>query len=92
VAGRRGILSGAGRGDGAGGWDEAEQNLSRLVDAVLSGERVVIAQSGKPVVRLVPVEPLVAVRHFGALKGTVHIGCDFDAPLPGELIAQFEGS
>jgi prevent-host-death family protein len=72
--------------------DEAAQNLSRLVDAVLSGEHGVIAKSGKPVVRLVPVETLVAVRHFGALKGTVHIGCDFDAPLPGELIAQFEGS
>jgi prevent-host-death family protein len=72
--------------------DEAAQNLLRLVDAVLAGEHVAIARSGKPVVRLVPVEPLVAVRHFGALKGKVHIECDFDAPLPDDWIAQFEGS
>jgi hypothetical protein len=32
-----------------------------------------------------------AVRRFGALKGKVHMAADFDAPLPDEVIAAFEG-
>lgn len=36
---------------------EAKTHLSSLVDAALSGGEVVIARRGKPVVRLVPVEP-----------------------------------
>ncbi len=35
---------------------DARNNLSRLVTAAVSGDDVVIAKRGKPVVRLVPVE------------------------------------
>lgn len=34
---------------------EAKTNLSRLLDAALKGEEVVIARNGTPLVRLVPV-------------------------------------
>ena len=36
---------------------DAKTNLSKLVAAVESGQEVVIARDGKPVVRLVKVEP-----------------------------------
>jgi len=36
--------------------NEAKANLSRLVDAAVAGEEVIIAKAGKPVVRLTPVE------------------------------------
>lgn len=34
---------------------QAKSQLSKLVDAALSGEEVVIARNGKPAVRLIPV-------------------------------------
>ena len=46
---------------------EAKTHLSRLVEAVLRGEEVVIANRGKPVVRLVPAEPAKPKRKWGAL-------------------------
>ena len=46
---------------------EAKTHLSRLVEAVLRGEEVVIANRGKPVVRLVLAEPAKPKRKWGAL-------------------------
>lgn len=48
---------------------EAKTHLSRLVEAVLRGEEVVIANRGKPVVRLVLAEPAKPKRKWGALAG-----------------------
>jgi len=44
--------------------DEAEAELSALIEAALAGEEIVIAKSGKPLVKLTPVvekpkEPLL---------------------------------
>jgi prevent-host-death family protein len=68
---------------------EAKTHLSRLLEAVASGEEVVIAKAGKPVARLVPWQPPAPPRHPGALKGKLRIGPDFDAPLPAELARAF---
>ncbi|MGF6266766.1 prevent-host-death family protein [Paraburkholderia youngii] len=70
---------------------EAKTQFSRLVDAAASGEEIVIAKAGKPAARLVPMEHARAVRRFGGLKGKVRIADDFDAPLPDDVIAAFEG-
>lgn len=66
----------------------AKTHLSRLVDAAVEGEEVVIAKAGKPMVRLVPV---VATRRtgFGADKGKIRISDDFDAPLPDDTLRAF---
>ena len=48
---------------------EAKTHLSRLVEAVLRGEEVVIANRGKPMVRLVLAEPAKPKRKWGALAG-----------------------
>ena len=47
---------------------EAKTQLSRLVEAVLRGEEVVIANRGKPVVKLVKADPPVK-RQWGAWAG-----------------------
>ena len=39
---------------------EAKNRLSQLIKAALAGEEVVIANRGKPVVRLVPAAPMPA--------------------------------
>jgi prevent-host-death family protein len=68
---------------------EAKTHLSRLLDRVAEGEEIVIAKSGKPVAKLVrlPAEP----RQPGRLKGRIHIGPDFDDPLPEEILSAFRG-
>lgn len=71
---------------------EAKTNFSKLIDAVGQGEEIVIAKAGKPAARLVPIEQKKAVRKPGALKGKIHIADDFDAPLPDDLQAAFEGN
>ena len=57
---------------------EAEARLGELLTRVEHGEEVIIARSGLPVARLVPVGP-PPPRRFGGLP--VIIPEDFDAPL-----------
>ncbi|MGH7502007.1 MAG: type II toxin-antitoxin system Phd/YefM family antitoxin [Longimicrobiales bacterium] len=71
---------------------EAKTHLSRLVEDASEGEEIVIAKAGKPVARLVPIRPVRKRRKLGWLKGKLEIPKDFDAPLPEEVIAEFEGS
>lgn len=67
----------------------AKTHLSRLVDEVAAGEDVVIAKSGKPMVRLVPLTATARRTGFGSLKGKIRISGDFDAPLSDRLLRAF---
>ena len=71
---------------------EAKTQLSRLVDRAAAGEEIVIARGGKPVARLSRLQGPARKVRFGVLRGQVRVAADFDAPLPGEVIAGFEGS
>jgi prevent-host-death family protein len=68
----------------------AKTQLSKLLDAVAAGEEVIIAKAGKPVARLVPTQGVKQPRRLGTLAGKLHVPDDFDDPLPGDIIAQFE--
>ena len=70
----------------------AKTQLSRLLDRAAGGEEVVITRNGRPVARLVAVTPLRKPRKLGSLKGKIRIRKDFDAPLPAEVLASFEGN
>ena len=71
---------------------EAKTNFSKLIRRVLQGEEVIIARAGEPVARLGPIQnSRLGVRKPGSAKGIVRIADDFDAPLPDEVIADFEG-
>jgi prevent-host-death family protein len=70
---------------------EAKTQFSKLIEAVIQGEKVVIARAGKPVASLVGIKPVTAVRSAGALKGKITIAENFDASLPDEISAAFEG-
>lgn len=59
---------------------EAKNQLSKLVQAALSGEDVVIANNGVPVVRLVKVGPEAHTRRPGAWSGLPKAPADWDAP------------
>jgi prevent-host-death family protein len=69
---------------------EAKTNFSRLVDKALQGEEVIIARSGKPLLQLCPIKGLATEKEPGLSVGTISISEDFDAPLPAEILAEFE--
>jgi prevent-host-death family protein len=60
---------------------EAKTHLSRLVDAAVGGDVVVIARANRPLVQLVPVAELDQQRRLGTAAGRVAMAEDFDAPL-----------
>lgn len=68
---------------------EAKTHLSRLLMRVEQGEEIVIARAGKPIARLVPVEPKPQ-RILGRDEGLFEVPDDFDGPLPADLQAYFE--
>ena len=70
---------------------EAKTRLSQLVDKAASGEDVVVSRNGKPMVRITRLETPARRIKFGVLRGKVRVAQDFDAPLPDELLAGFEG-
>ncbi len=59
---------------------EAKSQLSKLVQAALSGEDVIIANKGVPVVRLVKIESQSAARKPGAWAAMPKAPADWDAP------------
>jgi prevent-host-death family protein len=69
----------------------AKSRLSHLIDAAIAGEEVIIAKAGKPVARLVPVEPKKEPRQLGTLAGLFRLPDDFDDPLPDDVLDAFEG-
>ncbi len=72
---------------------EAKTHLSELVEQAAQGREIVIAKSGRPKARLVPLAPK-DTRHLrkpGRGKGRGWIAEDFDAPLPPEVLRLFTG-
>lgn len=71
----------------------AKDLLQELVRDATSGEEVIIAESGKPLARLIAFVPArtKTKRRPGAMKGRIWIADEFDAPLPDALHSAFEG-
>jgi len=70
---------------------EAKTRLSQLVDQAASGQDVVVSRNGKPLVRITRLVEPRRVINFGLLQGKFVVPADFDAPLPAEVLAAFEG-
>ena len=70
---------------------EAKTHLSSLLQAVASGAEVIIAKAGKPMARLSSIKESRPQIRFGVLKGKVKVSDDFDAPLPDNILSEFEG-
>jgi prevent-host-death family protein len=70
---------------------EAKTHLSRLLERAMDGEEVIIMRAGRRLVRLTPVETAPFRRKIGTAKGDFTVPKDFDAPLPEEILAEFEG-
>ncbi|PQP40001.1 type II toxin-antitoxin system Phd/YefM family antitoxin [Mycolicibacterium austroafricanum] len=69
---------------------EAKNRLNALLAEVeRTGKAVTITNHGRPVAKLVPVEP--APRRFGQLPNLL-VSNDFDEPLPDSELARWESA
>lgn len=69
----------------------AKTNLSKLIEAALAGEEVIIAKGREPVVRIVPIAR--STFRIGLLKGELTgAGPDFFEAMSEEDLALWEGA
>jgi prevent-host-death family protein len=68
---------------------EAKTELSKLLEQVEGGERIIIARAGKPVAVLSRYEPRGS-RQGGQFAGQARMADDFDS-LPPDMQRAFEG-
>ncbi len=71
---------------------EAKTHLSKLLQRVIAGEEIVIAKSGKPVAKIIPLKQKPKGRKSGSAKGKIWMAPDFNDPLPDEILEAFEGT
>ena len=69
---------------------EAKTHFSKLLARVAAGEEIIIGRAGTPVAKLVSLSPPLVPRVPGSARGQVVMSPDFDAPLPEDLLAEFE--
>ena len=53
---------------------EAKSKLSKLINRVIAGEEVIVAKSGKPVAKIVPLDKPIQDRKPGSAKGKMKGG------------------
>ncbi|MBD2298874.1 type II toxin-antitoxin system Phd/YefM family antitoxin [Nostoc sp. FACHB-190] len=71
---------------------QAKTNLSRLLSRVELGEEIIISNRGIPIAKLVPFHnPSNRRASLGLDRGRFIVPFDFDAPLPEDILAAFEG-
>jgi antitoxin (DNA-binding transcriptional repressor) of toxin-antitoxin stability system len=74
------------------GLSDLQDNAAALLDRVAAGEHMLVVRDGRAVAELRPVAaPLDGKRPFGLAAGVFEVPADFDAPLPEEMMREFEG-
>lgn len=73
---------------------EAKTHLSKLLQRVADGETIILAKSGKPVAKVVPIDApaLKPQDRIGFLEGAFDIPDDFDTLGSAEIDALFHGT
>jgi prevent-host-death family protein len=69
---------------------DAKSQLSKLLEEVEGGARIVIARAGRPIAVLTPFHAATKKRRLGVLAGQATIHPDFDE-LPADIAEAFEG-
>ena len=69
---------------------EAKSKLSQLLARVEAGEEVIIARAGHPIARISGIKQPRGGRILGRDAGLFEVPDDFDAPLPEDLLNEFE--
>lgn len=69
---------------------EAKNQLSKLVQAALDGEDVVIAKNGQPVARILPFGQPAGLKGWGRLKRIKDVDAAFDAATEAKVASLFQ--
>lgn len=71
---------------------QAKTTLSQLVRRAANGETILIGAYGRAEAKLSPITPPApGHKRIGVLAGKLVVPEDFDAPLPEDILADFEG-
>jgi prevent-host-death family protein len=72
---------------------EAKTNLSRLVEEAAKGNAFIIAKSGKPMVKVLPLsaDEQKGINKLGFMEGEILMPDDFDSLGAQEIVSLFEG-
>jgi prevent-host-death family protein len=68
---------------------EAKTHLSRLIEQAAAGQEVIIAKAGRPMVRVVPVDPPPARRPLGFMAGEGCIDLDVKQDFADDIERMF---
>ncbi|HUP59403.1 MAG TPA: type II toxin-antitoxin system Phd/YefM family antitoxin [Thermoanaerobaculia bacterium] len=71
--------------------EEVEKHPHEYLHRVLGGETLVLFREEQPVAEIRPLSADAGLRPFGLAKGEFVVPDDFDAPLPDDVLDQFEG-
>ena len=72
--------------------DEVQRDVREYFRRVRAGEAFTVVQDREPIAEIRPVAPADRhVRPFGLCAGEFMVPDDFDAPLPEDMVALFEG-
>jgi prevent-host-death family protein len=73
---------------------DAKTHLSRLVERAAAGEPFIIAKSGKPMVKVIPLDSPSGgeIQRLGFLTGQIDVPQDFDRMGEDEIEKLFKGS
>ena len=73
--------------------NEIEKNFSGYLGRVAAGESLLITQGGAPVAEMKPIQSAhLEPRPSGLCAGEFQVPDDFDAPLPDQVLNEFEGA
>jgi len=72
---------------------DAKTQLSRLVEQAAQGEAFIIAKAGKPMVKVIPLDPAVTgtANRLGFMTGEFSVPDDFDQMGGDEIADMFTG-
>jgi antitoxin (DNA-binding transcriptional repressor) of toxin-antitoxin stability system len=71
---------------------ELHQDTAALLARVEAGERLLVVRGGRAIAELRPIAgPRPGSRPFGLAAGAFVVPDDFDAPLPEDVLREFEG-
>lgn len=73
---------------------DAKTQLSKLVEQAAQGEAFIIAKAGKPMVKVIPLEPAESgtACRLGFMAGEFFVPDDFDQMGSSEIVNLFAGS
>ena len=71
--------------------EEIESHPGEYLNRVLDGETLVVFRDDRAVAEIRPLTSSHELRPIGLARGDFVVPEDFDAPLPNDLLAAFEG-